>query len=517
MTKHLLLTGATGLVGAYLLRDFLARETPLAVLVRPARGWTPAQRIEYLMDRWERIAGASLPRPVVLCGDILSPGLGLTASERAWVRDSVGGVFHNAASLEFSAQDRGSEPWRSNLDGTKNVLAFCREHGLRKFFHVSTAYVAGKRTGRILESELDVGQAFGNPYEESKLLAEKEVRAASFLDSAAFLRPAIIVGDSQTAYTSTFHGFYAPLKAAASLVALTASTEVKASQVMPMFGLTGGEGKNFVPVEWVSALMTRVALDPALHGGTYHLVPLRRTPLALMAEVIERTVRERLAARIRAKRCTPAPVDLDRFGAQLGEMLEVYRPYWRDDPEFDATNTLRIAADLPCPELDEACLERLCRYAIDANFGFPRPRAAPIPLDLRSLLAEWVEPAAATNAAPHDHSGNGAKNGASPRSIGLSVTGAGGGPWTLRCLGDRVVEVRPGLEAGPQIQLSTPTLFSLPQEGPEAAARAIRSGRVRLSGPEADRASLADWVERLTASVARRILDGAAVAAARPT
>lgn len=510
MTKHLLLTGATGLVGAYLLRDFLARETPLAVLVRPSRGWTPAQRIDYLMDRWERVAGASLPRPVVLCGDILSPGLGLTASEREWVRQSVGGVVHNAASLEFSAQDRGSEPWRSNLDGTKNVLAFCRDHALRKFFHVSTAYVAGMRTGRILESELDVGQAFGNPYEESKLLAEKEVRAASFLESATFLRPAIIVGDSHTAYTSTFHGFYAPLKAAASLVALTASTEVKASQVMPMFGLSGGEGKNFVPVEWVSALMTRIALDPALHGGTYHLVPRRRTSLALMAEVIERTVRERLAARIRAKRHAPAPVDLDRFGAQLGEMLEAYRPYWRDDPEFDATNTLRIAPDLPCPELDEACLERLCRYALDANFGFPRPRAVPLPLDLRGLLAQWVEPA------PHDHLCDNAKNPAAPRSIGLSVTGAGGGPWTLRCLGDRVVEVRPGLEAGPRIQLSTPTLLALPQEGPGAAAAAIRSGRVRLIGPEAEQARLGDFVERLTASVARRMLDGAAVVAARP-
>ena len=95
----------------------------------------------------------------------------------------------------------------------QHVLELCRNAGIRNFHHVSTAYVCGLRQGRILESELDVGQKMSNDYEQSKLQAEKMVRSADFLDSLTVHRPAIIIGDSTNGYTTTYHGFYAPLQA----------------------------------------------------------------------------------------------------------------------------------------------------------------------------------------------------------------------------------------------------------------------------------------------------------------
>ena len=47
----------------------------------------------------------------------------------------------------------------------------------------------------VYESELNVGQEFANPYEESKVEAEEMVRSAKFLKSLTVYRPAIIVGD----------------------------------------------------------------------------------------------------------------------------------------------------------------------------------------------------------------------------------------------------------------------------------------------------------------------------------
>jgi thioester reductase-like protein len=77
--NHLLLTGATGLVGRYLLRDLMAADAPVAALVRSTRFESAVQRIEGIMERWEHLAGRCLPRPVVLEADLREPLLGLDA------------------------------------------------------------------------------------------------------------------------------------------------------------------------------------------------------------------------------------------------------------------------------------------------------------------------------------------------------------------------------------------------------------------------------------------------------
>ena len=94
------------------------------------------------------------------------------------------------------------------------MLDFAARVGLRRFHHVSTAYICGLRSGRVLESELDQGQSLGNVYEESKLAAEKMLREARFLDVLTVYRPASIVGDSHTGATTNYHGFYLPLQLA---------------------------------------------------------------------------------------------------------------------------------------------------------------------------------------------------------------------------------------------------------------------------------------------------------------
>jgi len=81
-----LLTGVTGLVGQYLLKDMLLAGLPVAVLVRPGRTATASARVEGLMQRWEGVCGSPLPRPVVLEGDVTAPGLGLSLGDSSWVR-----------------------------------------------------------------------------------------------------------------------------------------------------------------------------------------------------------------------------------------------------------------------------------------------------------------------------------------------------------------------------------------------------------------------------------------------
>src|SRR5439155_302109 len=85
--------------------------------------------------------------------------------------------------------------------------------GLRRFVHVSTAYVAGRHRGLFAETDLWTGQEFRNSYEQSKAEAEELVRRRGDRFPAVVVRPSIVVGDSATGWTPTFNVLYWPLRA----------------------------------------------------------------------------------------------------------------------------------------------------------------------------------------------------------------------------------------------------------------------------------------------------------------
>ena len=179
---YTLLTGATGLVGRYLVRDLLLNGHVLAVVVRPSRRQSPRERMEEILQHWERELGRQMPRPIVLSGDIAESGFGFSAEDTAWVKEHCDTIIHSAAILEFYGKDRAGEPWRTNLNGTQNMINLCRDLDIHDIHYVSTAYVAGYQDGRVMEDRLDVGQTFRNDYEESKFMAESLVRAIDFAD-----------------------------------------------------------------------------------------------------------------------------------------------------------------------------------------------------------------------------------------------------------------------------------------------------------------------------------------------
>lgn len=371
--SHILLTGATGLLGRYLMKDLLSRGAKLAVLVRPSRRNDPHMRIEAAMRVWETELRRPLPRPVVLTGDICSSDLGLSGPEIRWAAENCDAIIHNAASLSFVSTGRHSEPWRSNVGGTQNVLEFCQQAGIETFHHVSTAYVAGKRHGRVYEQELNVGQEFANPYEESKVEAEEMVRAARFLKSLTVHRPAIIVGDSRSGLTFTYHNFYVMLQLAYTLALSMGQQDFSGKVVsnLVQINVDGHERKNLVPVDWVSEVISSIVLDPALHGQTYHLTPRVPITVRLIRDVMEEVVG------MYGLRFCGAGVH-NGTGHEVEQIffkhMEVYHSYWKDDPEFDSTNTQAAVPHLPCPHVDREMLLRLARVAIERGFNWRDPK-----------------------------------------------------------------------------------------------------------------------------------------------
>ena len=380
MDGVILLTGATGLLGRYLLRDLLTAGQNVAVVVRPSDRQSAEARVASLMAAWERRGVTGLSLPHVLVGDITEPALGLSSDDRRWVADHCDMVLHNAASLSFEpAKSPEDEPWRSNLGGTRNVLELCEQTGIADFHHVSTSYVCGLREDVVYESQLDVGQEFGNDYENSKLQAEQLVRGAEFLAPPTFYRPAIIVGDSQTGFTTTFHGFYALVRLAVTLTRLVEGAD-KIDWSIPLHGLTGNECKNLVPVDWVSSVISEIVGRRDLWGNTYHLTPAEPVRASTIRDVIEKVVGyEGTTAFTEAGENGSVGAS---FGAELEsafyEQMEVYATYWRNDPTFDRTNLLAAVPQLPCPTLDYDRLLMLAETAIKMNFKYRDPKPAKV-------------------------------------------------------------------------------------------------------------------------------------------
>lgn len=367
MSQYLLLTGATGLVGQYLLRDLLLERVPVAVLIRSQGSESAEDRLERVMNHWEAELYRKLPRPMCLEGDITIPGLGLSPEAGRWAAKHCTSVVHNAASLTFFGKNRDEDPWLSNFTGTANILEFCRQTGVRHLHYMSTAYVCGKRPGMILESELNHDYEFRNDYENCKFEAEKLVRSAPFLDSLTVYRPATIVGDSATGYTTSYHGLYSYFQFA-WILRQYANLQEDGRWYIPLrLNVTGDESRNLIPVDWVSAVTTHLVLNPKHHGQTYHLTPVE--------PVTAREIEEAICSHFGyygptfVGRDGLAQDDLNEVERKFYEYVDRYAPYWTKEPVFDCTNTRTAAAHLPCPRIDMPCLHRLIDFAIRDRWG----------------------------------------------------------------------------------------------------------------------------------------------------
>jgi nucleoside-diphosphate-sugar epimerase len=191
-------TGFPGFLGSELLPRLLARAPgdDALCIVQPKFAPLAAARVRELEAARPELAG----RIRLVEGDITAP-LTIPTS-------GITEVYHLAAIYDLAVKRELGV--RINIDGTRHVLDFAeRCSGLRRVHYVSTCYVSGRLDGTFAEDDLDRGQRFNNYYEETKFLAELDVRARMAAGlPATIYRPSVVVGDSATGATQKFDGPY---------------------------------------------------------------------------------------------------------------------------------------------------------------------------------------------------------------------------------------------------------------------------------------------------------------------
>jgi thioester reductase-like protein len=114
----------------------------------------------------------------------------------------------------------------------------------------------------FLESDLEKGQAFSNFYEETKYLAEVEVRRRMGRVPATVYRPSVVVGDSQTGSTQKFDGPYFVMQW------LLRQPRIA---ILPVVGRTSRYHFNVVPRDFVIRAIEYLSSQSASLGKTYAL------------------------------------------------------------------------------------------------------------------------------------------------------------------------------------------------------------------------------------------------------
>ncbi|HTB14293.1 MAG TPA: hopanoid-associated sugar epimerase [Bryobacteraceae bacterium] len=178
--KPTLVTGATGFVGWHVARRLLERGEQVRALVRD-----PA-RLKELEDvdgfQGDLRDPESLARAVAGCGVVYH----IAADYRLWMRDP-------------------EEMYRSNVEGTRNLLEAARRSGVERLVYTSTVGCIGIPKGGIGDEQTPVGiEDMQGPYKRSKYLAERvalEFAADGF--PVVIVNPTAPVGDHDFKPTPT--------------------------------------------------------------------------------------------------------------------------------------------------------------------------------------------------------------------------------------------------------------------------------------------------------------------------
>ncbi|CAI7976703.1 Non-ribosomal peptide synthase, dehydrogenase domain-containing protein [Frankia sp. Hr75.2] len=352
------ITGGTGFLGVRLVRELLDRGRRLILL---AHAGSPDA-----LDRVRRFliatgAGpallADLPRRIrVVEVDVAQPALGLDARAFRELAENVHAVWHSAADTAL-AGDPG-QLHRANVDGTRHVLDLVTAGPRRpSLFHVSTAFVAGARSARVVyEDDLDASEGFENAYERSKHDGEVLVRewAARHGRPAVVFRPSLLLTDLPPSPDLPPHTLDVVARAVMMIVSMAAEVTLTPEELdgapRPTVRVVGDPlaRLNVMAVEDAARDMVRIAdhAQPAAVArpagvATYHIVGDTEVTLPEIIDLFEGFFPAHLVA------VPEPPADQTRV-ERMVDLLPGFSSYLRHRHTFDDTRARTVLGERPC-------------------------------------------------------------------------------------------------------------------------------------------------------------------------
>lgn len=267
-TGRVLLTGATGFMGAFCLRDLLKLEQVRQVicLVRASDDGAATQRVKDSLSRFGLWQQEFSTRIVALASDLAQPQLGLNDETYEQLAENCDVIFHIAAHISFI------EPYQAhretNVTGAINLLRLAVTGQAKPLHYVSTIATTGPAgllfpIERFYEED-DLmpyweGMKYTLGYIQSKWVAEQLMRQARERKiPIAVYRPGFMMTDSVTGVGNPEDFMWRVIKGC---------IQTGISPLLP------GDRKELIPVDYASAALISIASDNSKLGRVYHLIP----------------------------------------------------------------------------------------------------------------------------------------------------------------------------------------------------------------------------------------------------
>ncbi|MCW5317886.1 amino acid adenylation domain-containing protein [Nostoc sp. KVJ3] len=265
--KAILLTGATGFVGAFLLAELLQQtQADIYCLVRAGDFNAGKQRLEETLKTylvWEESFNS---RIIPVLGDLSQPLLGLSDEQFHFMALKIDSIYHNGALVNniypyalFKA---------ANVRGTEEVLRLASQIKIKPVHFISTASVFTSdeyfKLGVVLENDpLEHSQGLVGGYTQSKWVAEKIVMIARDRGlPCSIYRLGRITWHSQTGVWNSNDMFYRFIK---SCIQLKSAPEMNS-----LIEIT--------PVDYLAKALINLSQQPESLGKAFHLISSHSAP-----------------------------------------------------------------------------------------------------------------------------------------------------------------------------------------------------------------------------------------------
>jgi len=373
--KHILLTGATGFLGVYLLRELLdTTDAVVHCLVRADDADAALARVQANAQHYfgdDLAADRDAGRVVGLAGDLESPLLGLSEADFDRLARTVDVIHHPGGRVNFIYPYSHMRP--ANVDGTREIIRMAGRYRNIPVHYTSTmAVVAGFGTAGVRHVDEDTPAGYPDHlsvgYVESKWVAEALLHDAARQGlPVAIYRAADISGDQETGAWNTATEMCAMKK-------FVVDTGTAPIAELPL---------DYTPVDVFAAAVAHIAASALPAGEVYHLTNPRKVNISeLVARMRLRghEIREvswdewleemvALAVEQPDHPMTPfAPLFIDRCATGVMSVAEMYLE--TTFPVFTRTNVERALAGsgIEIPAVDAAMLDSYLEYLTGIDF-----------------------------------------------------------------------------------------------------------------------------------------------------
>ncbi|MFN6571973.1 amino acid adenylation domain-containing protein [Dendronalium sp. ChiSLP03b] len=258
--RSILLTGATGFLGAFLLSELL-QQTPdsdIYCLVRAQTAADAKQRLQDSLETYLLWNDSFAKRIVPVVGDLSQPLLGLSDEEFRLLASQIDLIYHNGALVNFTYPYSALKA--ANVLGTQEVLRLATQIKVKPVHFISTIGVAAAVSSGLHIREQDNPEhwkAIANGYTQSKWVSEKLVTIARERGvPVSIYRPGRISGHSQTGVCNVNDHTFRMIRGCIQLGSVPNHDTMV----------------NLIPVDYMSKAIVHLSQQKSSLGKVFHIL-----------------------------------------------------------------------------------------------------------------------------------------------------------------------------------------------------------------------------------------------------